>query len=569
MSDLSLRLTISAINNAKAAFESLSKQVEETNKNIGKSNEYWTNKDKREKEKHEHWKTNLAEREAVKRIRIQEKEQREARRVLMQTETDFRSSAQRMALYTTAPATIIGVLGMRGFMEYEGQQKRLKMNFQEGAKDMEKFIMDYAQVSAFSINDLVSLTTTLQANSKALNIQSIAQVKDLTTTVGNTLLAFTNSAEERSRFMLQFQQILGRGAASQTELNIFNEVGINLKKFWAQMGKAPKGEKEQFTTQEILQILKYMQGTKEAQIAMIENAKSLTQAWDASKESINQIFVGYGKTLEKQFDLTDNTKIFAGLLQKISEKLKSDDNNLTKGMASYLTMLALTVAPMLMLIGHWRKISLLIGESNMKADILKNRLVVVGGVMSGLYLTTVDWGDLMKQYEEEGFFKTTLNNLDKVIAIMMVGGALWKGIQALYAFWIAKETRLTALAVLRAAVTNPGKAVAGVAAVGAAVGGLYLAANAAGGKSSEQTNQDMGYDPLKRMLANENQNYASSRNIEMLANLKSQPKIEVINNIKVDKDGKVSVETNSNSKDKSTYTSPYSAPVMSPFSLGY
>jgi len=110
---------------------------------------------------------------------------------------------------------------------------------------------------------------------------------------------------------------------------------------------------------------------------------------------------------------------------------------------------------------------------------------------------------------------------------------------------------------------DPG--IAGVAAVGAAVGGLYLAANAAGGKSSEQINQDMGYDPLKRIFGNENQNYASSRNIEMLANLKSQPKIEVINNIKVDKDGKVSVETNSNSKD----TSAYSAPVMSPFSLGY
>ena len=559
MSDLSLRLTISAINNAKAAFESLSKQVEETNKNIGKSNEYWTNKDKREKEKHEHWKTNLAEREAVKRIRIQEKEQREARRVLMQTETDFRSSAQRMALYTTAPATIMGVLGMRGFMEYEGQQKRLKMNFQEGAKDMEKFIMDYAQVSAFSINDLVSLTTTLQANSKALNIQSIAQVKDLTTTVGNTLLAFTNSAEERSRFMLQFQQILGRGTASQTELNIFNEVGINLKKFWAQMGKAPKGEKEQFTTQEILQILKYMQGTKEAQIAMIENAKSLTQAWDASKESINQIFVGYGKTLEKQFDLTDNTKIFAGLLQKISEKLKSDDNNLTKGMASYLTMLALTVAPMLMLIGHWRKISLLIGESNMKADIFGKRLFVASSAMSALYLISTDWKKVLEDIKENPI-QGILTHLDTAIALALTLSGAFVGMGKVIDM-MNKSLLLTNKTLVTLA-KNPVIRMAGLA---------FTAYDTLSNDELIEKNLQKARSGggMEIPFANLPSTQANPRNIEMLANLKSQPKIEVVNNIKVDKDGKVSVETNSNSKDKSTYTSPYSAPVMSPFSLGY
>jgi len=565
MSDLSLRLTISAINNAKAAFESLSKQVEETNKNIGKSNEYWANKDKREKEKHEHWKTNLVEREALKRIRIQEKEQREARRVLMQTETDFRSSAQKMALYTTAPATIMGVLGMRAFMQYEQQQTRLAMFFKEDMKDISSFIDQYAGETAFGIQDLTSMMTTLQINRKKIGLDTVQDVKLATKDIGDTLLALVPSAEDRTLFMNQFSQIMGKGVVEGPEIKMIAAYGIQLNAAWEKMGRRPLGNKEMYTAKNLMEMLKFLRKSDEVQIGLIRNAKSFTQAWDATGEATNSVLAGLGKTLDKQFALTANTKIFAGLLQKISEKLKSDDNNLTKGMASYLTMLALTVAPMLMLIGHWRKISLLIGESNMKAGVLKDRLVIVGGIMSSLYLTTVDWGSLMKQYEEEGFFKTTLNNLDKVIAIMMVGGALWKGIQALYAFWIAKETRLTALAVLRAAVTSPGKAIAGVAAVGAAVGGLYLAANAAGGKSSEQINQDMGYDPLKRIFGNENQNYASSRNIEMLANLKSQPKIEVINNIKVDKDGKVSVETNSNSKD----TSAYSAPVMSPFSLGY
>lgn len=566
MSDLSLRLTITAIENATKALERIAKQTEDTNKRIGKSNEYWLNKDKREQEKHEHWKTNLVEREEQKRIKLAEKEAKDKRKALLQMEQDFRTSAQRLALYTTAPAAIMSTLGVRAFMEYENQQKRIKMNFQENSQDMEKFITDYAQSSAFSINDLVSLTTTLKANSKALGIQSPAEIKSLTTTVGNTLLAFTNNSEERARFMLQFQQVLGRGEAMQSELNIFNEVGMNFKKFWAEMGNAPKGEKEQFTTQELLQILKYMEGTKEAQIAILENAKSFTQAWDASKESINQILVGYGKTLNKQFDLTDNTKIFAGLLQKIGEKLKSDNENLTKGMASYLTMLTLTVAPTLMLVGHWRKISFLIGESNMKGGVLKDRLIMTAGAMSGLYLATVDWGNLMKQYEEEGFLKTTLSNLDKVIALMMVGGALYKAIKGLYTFWIAKEARLTSLAVIRAAATNPKNLIA-IGGAAAAIGGTYLIANALGAKSSEEINQDMGYDPLKRMFDNENINYASGKNIEMLANLQSQPKVEVINNINVDKSGNVSVETKT--KDKNTYISPYSAPVMSDFSLGY
>lgn len=553
MSDLSLRLRITAIDNATKALE-----------RIGKSSEYWLNKDKREQERHEYWKTNLAQREAEKRIRIEERANKQRRQQLLKSEQDFRTSAQRLALYTTAPTTIMSTLGMRAFMQMEQRQIRMKMLYGEQSKDMEKFAQDYALKTAFTISNTTDLLEVIALGKETLGIKSNEEIKDLSKVIGDVILAYAPSAEAQTGVMLNIKQMMNTGRLETVDARQMARWGLNLDRLAKIVGVQKKGE--MWSSDEVIKIFKLTQKTDEVQTNMIENAKTFTQAWGAAGESLNLTLEGLGKTLNKQFDLTDNTKIFAGLLQKISSSLKEDEDNLTKGMASYLTMLALTVAPMLMLIGHWRKISFLIGESNMKGTVLRDRLIMTTGVMSGLYLATVDWGDLMKQYEEQGFLKTTLNNLDKVIALMMVGGALYKAIQALYTFWIAKEARLTALAVIRAAATNP-KALIAVGAATAAVGGTYLIANAIGQKSGEQVNQDMGYDPLKRMFGNENQNYASGRNIEMLANLQSQPKVEVVNNINVDKSGNVSVETKT--KDKNTYTSPYSAPVMSDFSLGY
>jgi len=566
MSELSLRLTITAIENATKALERIAKQSDDVGKRVNKTNEYWASKDKREQEKHEHWKTNLATREAEKRIRIEERASKQKRQALLQSEQDFRTSAQRLALYTTAPTAIMATLGMRAFMEYEQQQKRLAMFFKEDMKDISTFITQYAGETAFGLNDLTAMMTTLQINRKKIGLETAEDVKGAAKDIGDTLLALVPNAEQRGQFMRQFGDIMGRGEVQGMEVKMLATYGIQLASAWERMGRTPLGDKEMYTAKDLMDILKFLRTSEEVQIGLLYNAKSFTQAWDSAGEGITSALAGLGKTLDKQFDLTGNTKIFAGVMQKIGSSLEEDEDNLTKGMASYLTMLGLTVAPMLMLIGHWRKISFLIGESNMKGSIFARRLFYASSAMSGLYLATVDWGDIMKQYEEEGFLKTTLNNLDKVIAVMMVGGALYKAIQGLYTFWIAKEARLTALAVIRAAATNPNALIAvGVAA--AAVGGGYLIANALGEKSGEEISGEMGYNPLKRMLGTEDRSYADGRSIEMLANLQSQPKVEVVNNINVDKSGNVSVNTKT--KDKNTYTSPYSAPVMSDFSLGY
>ena len=580
MSDLSLALRISAREDASLALNSISKslrniekQTEELNKNRNKSNQYWNNKDKREQEKHETWKTNLLTRETEKRIRLEQRAVREqlrlkenAKRQMMKTEEDFRSSAARMALYVTAPTALLATFGMRAYMEMEQRQIKMKMLYGNEAKDMEQFALDYALKTAFTIENTSRLIEGLSLGKEKLGVKTNAEIKDLTKSVGDVLLAYAPSAEAQSGVMYQLKQILtSTKGASAMDLRIMSEWGLNIERLATIVGVQKKGE--QWSAAEIVKVLQLASKTNEVQTAMIENAKSFTQAWGTSKESMTMVFEGLGKTLDKQFDLTNNTKIFAGLLQKIGMSLKEDKDNLTKGMGSYLTMMALTVAPMLMLIGHWRKVLLLIGESNMKSGVFKDRLLMVGGAMSGLYLATVNWGDLMKQYEEQGFLKTTLGNLDKVIALMMVGGALWKAIQALYAFWIAKEARLTALAVIRAAATNPFNLIA-VGGAAAAIGGTYLLAQGFGGKSGEEINKDMGYDPLARMLGNENQSYASGRDVAMLEYMsKSQPNIEVVNNINVDKSGNVTVETKQNNKD--VYRSPYTAPIISDFSLGY
>lgn len=582
MSDLSLRLTITAIENATKALERIAKQSEETNSRIGKNNEYWLSKDKREQEKHENWKTNLvkreeekkaklierqtklAEKEAQKRIKLAEREARGKRQALLQTEQDFRTSAQRMALYTTAPATIMATLGMRAYMEMEQRQIKMKMYYGKEAADMEKFAKEYAIQSAFTIQNTTSLLETIALGKEKLGIKSNQEVRELAKSVGDVILAYTGNAEEQSRVMLNVRQMMNMGRLEGTDLKEMAKAGLDINRLARITGVQKSGET--WSAKEIIQIFELASKTNEVLTNIVEKSKTFTQAWDSALE-INKSFAeGLGKTLDNQFKLTEFTRLYARIMGKIAEKLGENNDNLTKGMASYLTMMALTVAPMLMLIGHWRKVSLLIGESNMKSGVFKDRLLMVGGAMSGLYLATVDWGDLMKQYEEQGFLKTTLGNLDKVIALMMVGGALYKAIQSLYAFWIAKEARLTALAVIRAAATNPAALIA-VAGAAAAIGGTYLLAKGLGSESGQEGNERRGSDPLAEMLGSGNKSYASGKNIEMLASLQSQPKVEVVNNINVDKSGNASVNTKT--KDKNTYSSPYSAPIMSDFSLGY
>jgi hypothetical protein len=272
-------------------------------------------------------------------------------------------------------------------------------------------------------------------------------------------------------------------------------------------------------------------------------------------ESITFMNAGLGKTLNSQFQLTKHTKTLGELFAKIGVELNKVENNLTKGMASYLTMLGLTVAPMLMLIGHWRKISFLIGESNMKGSIFARRLFYASSAMSALYLTTTDWNKILEDIKENPL-KGIITHLDTAIALgLTLSGAfmgMGKMIDLLNIKLLATNKTLGFIA------KNPVIRLAGLA---------MMAYDVVTDDGLIQKNIEKARSGGNSPLTNLGSTPANNNSIEMLANLQSQPKVEVVNNINVDKSGNVSVDTKT--KDKNTYVSPYSAPIMSDFSLGY
>ena len=574
MSDLSLALRISAKEDASLALNSISKslrniekQTEELNKNRNKSNQYWNNKDKREQEKHETWKTNLLTRETEKRIRLEQRAVREqlrhkenAKRQMMKTEEDFRSSAARMALYVTAPTALLSTFAMRAYMEMEQRQIRMKMYFGKEAKDMEKFAQDYALKTDYKIENATMLIEGLVLGKEKLGITTNAEIKDLTKSVGNVLLAYAPSAEAQTGVMHQLKQILtSTKGANATDLRIMSDWGLNIERLARNVGVQKSGET--WTAKEIIQILQLASKTNEVETAMIEYAKSFTQAWGETQESMTMVFEGLGKTLDKQFDLTNNTKIFAGLLQKIGMSLKEDKDNLTKGMASYLTMLGLTIAPTLLLFGHWKKLSFLIGESNMKLGTFKKRLFIAGSAASALYLISVDWKQVLKDIEENPM-QGIIKHLDTAIALAFtLSGAfvgMGKAIDLLNKSLLLTNARLIAIS------KSPVIRLAGLGFT------MYdtITDDERIQKNIEKARNDYyGNNNSSMPLGNLSSTTANPKNIEMLANLQSQPNIEVVNNINVDKSGNVTVETKQNNKD--VYRSPYTAPIISDFSLGY
>lgn len=573
MSDLSLALRISAREDASLALNSISKslrniekQTEELNKNRNKSNQYWNNKDKREQEKHETWKTNLLTRETEKRIRLEERAARErlrhkenAKRQMMKTEEDFRSSAARMALYVTAPTALLATFGMRAYMEMEQRQIKMKMYYGKEAADMEKFAKEYAIQSAFTIQNTTSLLETIALGKEKLGIKSNQEVRELAKSVGDVVLAYTGNADEQYRVMNNIRQMMSMGRLERTDLKEMAKANVDIERLARMTGVQKSGEI--WTAQEIIQIFTLASKTNEVLTNIVERSKTFTQAWDSALEINKSFLEGLGKTLNNQFKLTEFTKIYAGIVGKIALKLGEDNDNLAKGMGSYLTMLGLTVAPMLMLLGHWKKLSFLIGESNMKLGILKSRLFIVGSAVSALYLTSVDWKQVLKDIEENPM-QGIIKHLDTAIALAFtLSGAfvgMGKAIDLLNKSLLLTNARLIAMAkspVIRLA-------------------GLGLTAydtitdDERIQKNIEKARNDYyGNNNPSMPLGNLSSTTANPKNIEMLANLQSQPNIEVVNNINVDKSGNVTVETKQ--KDKDVYRSPYTAPIISDFSLGY
>lgn len=564
MSDLNLLLRITALeNDAIRALKNLAKQTEEMHRQNSKSNEYWhrknnrnneywINKDKREQEKHEHWKTNLAAREAEKRIRIAQREEREKKQRLRQTEQDVFHSSARLGLYTTVPTGVGIGFAMRSYMEMEKRQARLKMHFGKEAADMEKFAENYALETAFSPKNTTDLLEVVALGKEKLGIKSNQEIKDLTKIIGDVVLAYGISAVEQERIVDNIRQMMNMGRLELTDAKQMAKAGLEIERLARMAGIQRKGE--MWTAEEIIAIFKFAQKTEEVQTKMIENAKTFSQAWSRVGESTNIVFAGYGKTLDKQFDLTNNAKIFAEILQKIGLSLKEDNANFIKGMSSYLTTLGLVVVPLMTGVGLLKMGLFLLKKANIEAAIFGKRAFYATSAASALYLISVDWKQVLKDIEENRM-QGIIKHLDTAIALAFT---LFGAFDLLNKSLLLTNARLIAIAkspVIRLAslgftmydtITDDER--------------IQKNIEKARGDISSNKNPSMPLENLSSSTMNPN-------TAEMFANFQSQPKVEVINNINVDKNDNVTIDTKTKNKD--TYTSPYSAPVMSNFSFGY
>lgn len=571
MSDLSLLLRITALeNDAMRALKNLAKQTEEMHRQNSKSNEYWhrknnksneywINKDKREQEKHEHWKTNLVARETEKRIRIAQREEKERKQRLQQAEQDVYHSSARLALYTTTPTAVSVAFGMRSYMEMEKRQARMKMHFGKEAADMEKFAQDYAFQTAFLVQNTTDLLEVIALGKETLGIKSNQEIKDLSKTIGDVVLAYSTSAEEQTRIVDNIRQMMNMGRLELTDAKQMAKAGLNIERLAKMAGIQRKGEA--WTAEEVIQIFKFAQTSNEVQTKMIENAKTFSQAWGMAGESIDVVLEGYGKTLDKQFDLTNNTKIFAEILQKIGLSLKEDNANFIKGMSSYLTTLALTVPALMTGIGLWKATLFILKKANIEAAIFGKRAFYASSAVSALYLVSTDWKKVLEDIEKNPI-QGIITHLDTAIALAFtLSGAfvgMGKAIDLLNKNLLMTNARLVAIA------KNPVMRIAGLGLT------MYDFVNdderiqrnieKARGDISNNKNPSMPLENLSSSPMNAN-------TAQMFANFQSQPKVEVINNINVDKNDNVSVDTKTKNKD--AYVSPYSAPIMSDFSLGY
>ena len=483
-----------------------------------------------------------------------EREKTRIRVNAQRTYYDAQGLGVRSMSYVTAPVAVGAALSLKNTMDIEQLRLTLYSRFGEKSTEIFKEISDYAIQTAFSIKDVTTLMTGLKGGVRNLGISTPEEMMQISKDVGNVLLAFTTSSEDRYEVVRQLRQIAQKGyAEGRMDLDIMTSRNIPiveaLEDYTGKSITKLKEEAQALTGSNRLQAkliydaLIYLSKTDAVLKTLELRGLTLTQAWDSAKDSLFLFSGEYGNVLSKRFDLPEKLREASTFFQSMTESLKKDgdiSSEFLKQVASFGTGLALVAIPLgSFTLGLSRILSMIGGSGGLNAGALLfgRHLLSASGIFSGMYLLSYDWKKLLSDINNDGM-SGLLKHMDLLIA-----GAL---------------TLLTTVKSVRTALGLGliAKVVSSVTAPVLAVG----AASAYGGYKLGQfgVNAYGNYvDKIKteEILARRSEidaafpiadrgRYLASREASREARAREEAsKIQVINNIKVDKTGYVSAET--------------------------
>lgn len=357
----------------------------------------------REEEKINQQRINSARREAKEKIR-QEKRFQSARR---QSANETYGMSRSAATAITAPTAVNAMFALKNAMTMEQMGIRLRTQFgDEGGKVMEA-MKNYAMETAFSLQESVRLLNDMKIGSSNIGIKNTDQLLSLHRSVGNTLLAFSNSKENREEIANQLGQVAMAGRASnRQDLRVMSRHGLPIYEALESMSGKKFSQLQDIYGKElpadlIFRAMEYLGKSEKILTAMQERSKSLTQAWDYLGESTFFLSAEYGNLLNKQFKIGAAMRSIGDIMMDVEKSIeggKTSSDGLLKSSLAFGTSWALTVPLMVVAVSLIQKMALAAGGW----QIIASRTLLMSGLMSGLYLQTVDWQKVIDDIGNEG-----------------------------------------------------------------------------------------------------------------------------------------------------------------------
>lgn len=473
---------------------------------------------------------NQAKREAAARIR----EEQRVKRARIQSANETYGMSKGMAASITAPTAVNAMFALKNAMTMEQMGIRLRTQFgDEGGKVMEA-MKNYALETAFSLQESVRLLNDMKIGASNIGVKSTDQLLSLHKLVGNTLLAFGNSKENREEIANQLGQIAMAGKASnRQDLRVMSRHGLPIYEALEAMTGKKFSQLQDIYGKElpadlIFKAMQYLGKSDRILRAMDERSKSLTQSWEYLGESAFFLSAEYGNLLNKQFKIGQGMRSIGDLMMDVEKSLqngKNSSNGLLKSSLAFGTAWALTVPIMVVAVSLIQKMALAAGGWS----IIASRALLMSGLMSGLYLATVDWQNVIEDIKNEGL-AGWLKHLDVIAASFLGILTTVKAIRAA-ATWIAGATTL---------------GVAGAATGGAAVAayGGYKAGQAFGESIYADSLLNWFYTMTGEKGKVVDPEIRNRNEARMGAEKANTPVVNVQNNINVDPlTGKARVET--------------------------
>lgn len=495
-------------------------------------------------------------RERVSALRAWEREESGAfRRSASRERTRIRnvngasSMANSAAIAVSAPAAAMTALSLKNTMTLEQAKLNLLTQFGKEGEKVFQEMYKYATETAFSLTEALDLTRRVEGGRAMGNLKfdSTEAMLQVTKNIGNVLLAYTGNAERMERALFQLSEIASQGyAVYGRDIARIMATGVPIYqalKSYTGMNKVQLEEKygTQLPAQLLYDALDAWSKSDVVLRSIDLRSKSLTQSWDSLKESLFVFSGEYGKVLSETFGLTAKFKEIAGFLQQSTGEFQEQDDistSLKKQALAFGASWAITVP--LLVAGSFalQKMVASVGGGG----VLFKRALTMSGIMSGLYLTTVDWKTVIKDIDEDG--------LTGVIKHLDVVGASFLTI--LTTIGLIKTAIGTGLLARILGSTAAASAAAVVAPAAVVYGGSKLA------EKYLETRPKEDQELFKGLLSI----------IPTFGN--PQPNVIVNNTVNVDKSGEVKVETTkaynpknySNKSETKGKRSPYSNPLI-------